>query len=253
MVSYRLFTILLSCLLMLCSLSACVHFTTAYETVISEPVVDIDPNQLSEEFLPASLEARITSVVSGDVIEVAIADTIYKVRYIGVNIPQTFQSIEYFQDEAYKKNCELVEGKTVRLEKDSQDTDKDGCLLRYVWLDTTMVNAELVRLGCMQTICSIPNVKYQNILFASEQEAMYQYRGLWAVDTHNNAPIINTLIGSKKSKMYHYSSCKLVANISDTNKVYFFLPINATAGGYTPCNVCKPPSRSCSAGAFNPN
>jgi len=46
-----------------------------------------------------------------------------------------------------KKNKELVEGKTVRLEKDITDRDKYSRLLRYVWVDSLLINLELVKQG----------------------------------------------------------------------------------------------------------
>jgi len=41
----------------------------------------------------------------------------------------------------------LVEGKTVRLEKDITDRDKYSRLLRYVWVDSLFINLELVKQG----------------------------------------------------------------------------------------------------------
>jgi micrococcal nuclease len=253
-VNLRRFVILLSVSILLCSLAACALFTPAFKEVIQQPTGDVTKNQLQGELVPAVLEAKVIKVISGDTIEANIADTMYAVRYIGINIPQSFQAnkpIEYFQNEALKKNYELVKGKTVLVERDAQDIDKDGHLLRYVWLDTMMVNAELVRLGYMQAICSPPNTKYEDTFFMLEREAQKQGRGLWVVPA--DAPVTGAFIGSKRSKVYHYSSCPLVANISGSARVYFILAADAATNGYIPCKVCNPPSRSCNAGACDSN
>ena len=88
--------------------------------------------------------------------------------------------MEYFGQEAAEKNRELVEGKRVRLEKDVQDRDEHGRLLRYVWLDDIMVNAELVRLGYAYSYSLPPNVKYQEPFLQLEKKAREQGLGLWA-------------------------------------------------------------------------
>lgn len=122
----------------------------------------------------------VTRVVDGDTIEIQGGE---RIRYIGIDAPETVhpsKSVEYFGKEAAEKNRELVEGKRVRLEKDVQDRDEYGRLLRYVWLDDIMVNAELVRLGYAYSYSLTPNVKYQELFLQFEREAREQGLGLWA-------------------------------------------------------------------------
>ena len=104
-------------------------------------------------------------------------------RYLGIDAPETVhpsKPVEYFGREATEKNRELVEGKRVKLEKDAQDRDEYGRLLRYVWLDDIMVNAELVRLGYAYSYSLPPNAKYQKLFLQLEREAREQGLGLWA-------------------------------------------------------------------------
>jgi len=68
----------------------------------------------------------------------------YKVRYIGMATPELHhptKPVEYYAQEAYEKNREPVEGKTVMLEKDGSETDRYGRLLRYVYGGDVFVNA----------------------------------------------------------------------------------------------------------------
>lgn len=123
---------------------------------------------------------RVTGVIDGDTIEI---EGRIKVRYIGIDAPETVhpeKPVEYFGKEAAEKNRELVEGKTVRLERDVQDKDKYGRLLRYVWVGDVMVNAELVRLGYAYSSTYPPNVKYQTYFLQLEREAREENRGLWS-------------------------------------------------------------------------
>ena len=99
---------------------------------------------------PGLPQARVTRVVDGDTIEVSMEGRRYTVRYIGVDTPESVapgQPVECYGREASRRNRELVEGRTVLLEKDVSETDRYGRLLRYVWADGVMVNAVLVAEG----------------------------------------------------------------------------------------------------------
>ena len=120
--------------------------------------------------------ALVTRVIDGDTIEIEGG---YRVRYIGIDTPEKEESYYW---EALRANRDLVEGKKVWLEGDVEDRDEYGRLLRYVWVDNTMVNAELVRLGYAYSYSYPPNVKYQTYLLQMEQEAREHKRGLWSGD-----------------------------------------------------------------------
>lgn len=116
--------------------------------------------------------------------EVNITGILYKVRYIGIDTPETVHPTrgeEPYGREACAKNKELVEGKVVRLEKDVSETDKYGRLLRYVYVDDLFVNAQLVRLGYAQVATYPPDVKYQDLFLQLQREAREVGRGLWAI------------------------------------------------------------------------
>lgn len=87
--------------------------------------------------------------------------------------------IQCFGEEASKKNKELVEDKTVRLEKDVTELDKYGRLLRYVYADKLFANLLLVQEGFAHSYAYPPNVKYQSQFIAAERLAREQKKGLW--------------------------------------------------------------------------
>ena len=77
----------------------------------------------------AGFTAKVQRVIDGDTIELENGET---VRYIGIDTPETKhpeKGIEYYGQEAYLANKNLVEGKTVRLEFDVKERDKYGRLL----------------------------------------------------------------------------------------------------------------------------
>lgn len=129
-----------------------------------------------------ALEGLVVRVVDGDTIHVRIGDRTEKVRYIGVNTPETHhpkRGVEAGGREAHDVNRQLVTGKRVRLELDVQERDRYGRLLAYVWVGDVMVNAELVTRGYAQVMTVPPNVRYQSLFLARERDARESGRGLW--------------------------------------------------------------------------
>ncbi|MDD5083972.1 MAG: thermonuclease family protein [Candidatus Moranbacteria bacterium] len=126
----------------------------------------------------------VKRVVDGDTIELEDGR---KVRYIGVNTPESVKvnsPAECFGKEASAKNKELVEGKSVRLEKDVSEADRYGRLLRFVYLeDGTFVNDELVRAGYARVSTFPPDVKLAEQFKQAEREARENKRGIWADET----------------------------------------------------------------------
>ena len=118
--------------------------------------------------------AVVTRVVDGDTI---IIEGNYRVRYIGIDTPEMGEA---FGLEAWQANRELVEDKVVYLERDVSETDKYGRLLRYVYVDDILVNAELVRAGLAEAKAYPPDTKHQDYLEKLEQEARQAGRGMWA-------------------------------------------------------------------------
>ncbi len=121
--------------------------------------------------------ARVIEVIDGDTMIIAGG---YRVRYIGIDAPEVHPDLEAFGIEAWQANRKLVEGKEVRLERDVSEKDKYGRLLRYVWVDDILVEAELVRQGLARAKAYPPDTKYQDYLEQMESEAREAGRGMWA-------------------------------------------------------------------------
>jgi endonuclease YncB( thermonuclease family) len=143
-------------------------------------------SELTAPSNPAYETAIVTRVVDGDTIVANINGTEYKVRYIGMDTPETVdprKPVQFMGKEASAKNKELVDGRTVKLEKDVSNTDRYGRLLRYVYVEQNgqwiMVNAELVKLGFAQVATYPPDVKYQSMFLDLQRQAKEQNLGLW--------------------------------------------------------------------------
>ncbi len=128
--------------------------------------------------------ATVSRVVDGDTIVVALDGEEYRVRYLGMDAPETVRPgwpVEPFGPEASALNRELVGGKTVWLERDVSDTDQFGRLLRYVWLeDGRLVNAVLVEAGYARAVTIPPDLKHADDVARLERDAQANERGMWA-------------------------------------------------------------------------
>jgi len=128
-------------------------------------------------------EVQVLRVVDGDTVEVMRGGRRERVRYIGIDTPESVapnQPVECFGKEASARNKELVEGKRVRLEKDVSDTDRFGRLLRYVWLGDEQINARLIAEGYANIATFPPDVRNQDLYQRLEREARTAGRGLWS-------------------------------------------------------------------------
>ena len=170
---------------------------------------------------------KVTRVVDGDTIEVKIGGKTESVRYIGIDTPETVdprKPVQCFGVEALKKNKELVEGKIVRLEKDTINRDKYNRLLRYIWLGDTLINQTLVEQGFAKSYSYPPDIKYQDKFVTAEKKAREDKLGLWTAcvsvsmsatptaptaqtATANPSCAIKGNISASGEKIYHLQGC----------------------------------------------
>lgn len=126
--------------------------------------------------------ARVLRVIDGDTIEVRFRGTSERVRYIGVDTPESVapgQPVECFGRAASAVNRRLVEGRRVRLRFDSELRDRYGRLLAYVYAGDRFVNAELVRRGAATSLTIAPNDTRARFFAGLERRARAARRGLW--------------------------------------------------------------------------
>jgi endonuclease YncB( thermonuclease family) len=131
-------------------------------------------------------EATVVRVTDGDTIVVAYGGREHKVRYIGMDTPETVDPnspVQSMGQQATAANAALVAGKTVFLEKDVSEVDQFDRLLRYVWLTNgtawTLVNLELVRQGVASATSYPPDVRYDDLYLDAEGDAQAFALGLW--------------------------------------------------------------------------
>jgi micrococcal nuclease len=141
-----------------------------------EPEQRAGPNQ--------RLEGTVTRVVDGDTIHVRVRGKREKVRYIGIDTPESKRPgtpVACYARAAAAFNSRLVGGRRVELRTDAEPRDRYGRLLAYVRRrpDGLFVNAELVRRGFATILTIPPNVTHASLFLRLERQAREAGRGLW--------------------------------------------------------------------------
>ena len=138
----------------------------------------------------ATETAHVVRVVDGDTIVIDRGRGDERVRYIGIDTPESVKPntpVEFMAQEASAANEALVAGRDVVLERDVSDTDQYDRLLRYVWLREgdgwVFVNLELVRRGFAQAATYPPDVRWTDTFLAAQREAREAGLGLWGPAT----------------------------------------------------------------------
>ncbi len=155
-------------------------FNNQKESNVSEPLIPLKSPE------PRADLYKITKIVDGDTIAVDIAGKTETIRLIGINTPEIVdpgKPAECFGKEASNKAKETLTGKSVKLEADSAqgERDKYNRLLRYIFLeDGTNFNKMMISDGfAYEYTYNIP-YEYQDEFKQAEKEARESKRGLWA-------------------------------------------------------------------------
>jgi micrococcal nuclease len=127
--------------------------------------------------------AQVLRVVDGDTIRVRLDGRTERVRYIGVDTPESVKPdtpVQCFAKKASHFNASLVAGRAVTLRTDAEERDRYGRLLAYVYADGRFVNRELVARGYARTLTIPPNVAHADEFARLARRAHEAGAGLWS-------------------------------------------------------------------------
>lgn len=188
--------------------------------------------------VPHGLQSyRVIRAIDGDTVEL---DGLGKVRYIGINTPETkhpSKGVEFFGPEAYEAHRRLVEGKRIKVEFDVGKKDRYGRYLVYAYVGSTFVNAYLVEAGYAQVMTIPPNVRYADLFVQLQHDAREHERGLWRQRAEPAKPVY---WGNRDTRKLHRSTCPWARKMKRNHRVVFPSRKAAIDHGYLPCKVCKP-------------
>lgn len=150
----------------------------------------IGESLLANEEIRKSPTYQVLKVVDGDTIHISYNGKDEKVRFIGLDTPETKdprKPIQCFGREATAKMTEFVENKNVRLEFDKTqgERDKYGRILAFVYNeDNKNLAYEMIRQGYGNEYTYNSNpYKYQNEFKEAARKAREENKGLWAENT----------------------------------------------------------------------
>ena len=131
------------------------------------------------------IKAKVMKVVDGDTINVEYKSSIYKVRLLCIDTPESVKSgvdIQPYGVEASSFMKREVYGKEVTLVFDKGLRDKYGRLLAFVITgDGVNVNAMLVGEGYARVEIVKPNSTFEKYFYGLEKEAVDNSLGLWGL------------------------------------------------------------------------
>lgn len=160
------------------------------------------------------------------------------VRYLGIDTPEIDHrrgTAEPFAIQAGQYNRKLVLHKRVRIEFDSQKSDRYGRWLAYVFLeDGTFVNQAVLAEGYGFCLSKQPNTRHEKQLLETQRAAMGAAKGIWA-DMPRTGP---GCIGNRQSRLFHLPDCPNAEKISPGNRVRFGSQWEAYWAGYAPARGC---------------
>ncbi len=127
---------------------------------------------------------EVVSVLDGDTFEVKIGKSIWKVRLLGVDTPETVdptKPVQCFGKEASDKTKELLLNHSVKLSSDpTQDPlDKFNRLLAYVYVDEIFVNKYLIQNGYAREYTYSKAYEQQKEFRKLEKESEKNKTGMW--------------------------------------------------------------------------
>lgn len=162
--------------------------------VYTQQSVSTTNDSLHQSIEPTDSEKRsrkekgyvyVTKVIDGDTFWIDDGSDKVKVRFIGIDAPETRNAGRkkkgYFGEEAKAYVTKLTQNKWIRLELDVSKKDIYQRLLAYIYLeDGTLLNANLVANGYAIVDTHPPNVKYVDLFVDLQQTARQKKLGLWA-------------------------------------------------------------------------
>lgn len=140
------------------------------------------------------IQAVIVRAVDGDTAVVRIDGQEKRVRFLGVDTPETVhpnKPVQFYGKEASNFTKESLNGRRVWLEYDSNPQDRYGRHLAYIWLENpaninessireSMFNAKLLLGGYAKVMIIKPNKRYEAEFKKFQEEAKRARLGVWS-------------------------------------------------------------------------
>ena len=136
----------------------------------------------------------VSRVVDGDTAVITVDGQDRRVRFLGVDTPETVhpnKPVQFYGKEASDYTKKELTGRRVWLEYDASPQDRYNRHLAYIWTEKPsgddeeavrrgMFNARLLLGGYAKVLIIKPNKKYEAVFRQLEKEARDGHKGLWS-------------------------------------------------------------------------
>lgn len=140
------------------------------------------------------ISGTVTRVVDGDTAVIKIGGQDKRVRFLGVDTPETVhpnKPVQFYGTEASNFTKNSLTGRRVWLEYDASPTDRYNRHLAYIWLTKPgsineetirrdMFNAKLLLDGYAKVMTIRPNTRYEKLFTEFQDEARRNKKGIWS-------------------------------------------------------------------------
>ncbi len=176
----------------------------------------------------------VVRIIDGDTVELTGDE---RLRLLGIDAPEHGDP---YYDSAKIYLTHAVLGKQVEIKFGSRRRDGYGRLLGYIYMDTVLVNAEILRHGYAWMYLFPDNMddgQMLSALYAAQRQALADTAGVWRLPVFMPE---SYYVGNARSLRFHRPECSSVRGMSKANKVIFNTREDAVFEGYSPCRNCKP-------------
>lgn len=128
--------------------------------------------------------ATVTRVVDGDTLEISIDGKTEDVRLLLIDTPETVhpsEPVQPFGPEASQFVKDTLEGKNVHVKVGTEERDKYGRLLAYVYIDGETIQEKLLREGLARTAYLYNDLSMLDEFHAVQQTAIDAGIGVWSI------------------------------------------------------------------------
>ncbi|MEM4991983.1 thermonuclease family protein [Priestia sp. SB1] len=167
-----------------------------------------------------TFETTVTAVIDGDTFHTLINNKDEKIRLIMADSPEVvspkIKGKQPWGESAsvYTKSV-LKPGTKVNLELDTQERDRYGRILAYVYVNGKMLNETLIEKGLARVAVFPPNTRYVDEFREIQEKAKQQKLGIWSIDGYVGEKGFNS--NSQSSTNSSQSSSSQNSTSSSTN------------------------------------
>ena len=133
------------------------------------------------ELIDQDYNMTVVEILDGDTFDLGNEE---RVRIIGINTPEKGRP---FSDDATEALSEMIMGKEVTLVNDSKndDADSSGRLLRHVYVNDSLVNYEMIRMGMAFWYPYSSGTDMDESYQEAQESAANDHVGLWTESQYN--------------------------------------------------------------------